>query len=142
MGLELSDDNSCGGQPTVVVKNTFLNVETPQNNRIDPAYQSCPVAAFSDPVSADDGQALADSSSGIPEIRMCDLAAAAQMFSKCKISRDEMESKGFIAARGDNRGIGEFTAERTWGIDSEESFGVPPHIPAPPPELCPLPTSL
>merc|ERR1719345_33353 len=128
----------------VVVKNTFLDFDLSMPSSVGPQSQSCPVEAFSPSYAyADDGSSLADSLAGMSEMRMCDLAAAARMFSNVKFSRTEMESSGNVASRGDHDNHANVLAERTWGSDSLASMdfqdaasmmgGSAPQIRPPPP---------
>lgn len=143
--------------PEVVVKNTFLDFEMSVSSSVRPQSQSCPVEVFSPSqacvdggksladslADADSGKSLADSLAGVSEMRMCDLAAAAQMFSQLKISRSEMECSGHVAARGDDSDTVITVAERTWGFDSFSSMdfhdatigGPAPQMKPPPPPL-------
>merc|ERR1719420_116941 len=129
--------------PEVVVKNTFLDFDVSGSSSASaPQSQSCPVAAFSPSQACDDsGESLADSLAGVSEMMMCDLAAAAKMFSKNKISRSEMESSGHVASRGESRNDINPIAERTWGFDTLSSMdfqdigGPVPQMKPPPPPL-------
>jgi len=116
--------------PEVVVKNTFLDFEvSSSDSSAGDQSQSCPAEVFSPKeanMCADGGKSLADSIAGTSTMRMCDLAAAAQMFSKLNISRTEMESRGHVASRDSNSCNNEDIvtvdvdtfAGRTWGTDS------------------------
>jgi hypothetical protein len=147
--MTTSNQTDCNVQiPEVVVKNTFLDFEVSASSSVGPQSQSCPVEVFSPSQSnADGGKSLADSFAGVSEMRMCDLAAAAQMFSNGKISRSEMESNGHVASRGDYSSYADngsvACAERTWGFDSLSSMdfqtteigGRVPEMKPPPPPL-------
>eukprot|EP00746_Dinoflagellata_sp_MGD_P165243 gnl/MRDRNA2_/MRDRNA2_94400_c0_seq1.p1 gnl/MRDRNA2_/MRDRNA2_94400_c0~~gnl/MRDRNA2_/MRDRNA2_94400_c0_seq1.p1 ORF type:complete len:452 (-),score=87.63 gnl/MRDRNA2_/MRDRNA2_94400_c0_seq1:211-1566(-) len=125
----------------VIMKNTFLEFETREFSMSERQSQSCPVEAFLSPLHAGDehvgalisplhvgdehGSALGNSNIGISDMRMCDLAAAANMFSQLTISRAEMESSGHVSIRGADRGIDAASADRTWESDSPSSLNVP-----------------
>jgi len=141
------NQSDCNAQvPEVVVKNTFLDFDMSESISIGHQSQSCPAEVFSPShASMDGGMALADSLAGMCDMRMCDMAAAAQMFSKVKISRSEMESVGHVASRGDDSDHVNTFAERTWGFDSFSSMdfqdaamgigGPAPQFKPPPPQL-------
>jgi len=141
----------CNAQqvPEVVVKNTFLDFDMSESkSSVGYQSQSCPAEVFSPSqakVCSDGGKSLADSLAGISDMRMCDLAAAAQMFSNLKISRTKMESCGHVASRGSDSSQVDTFAERTWGFDSFSSMdfqdaaagigGPVPQFKPPPPPL-------
>merc|ERR1719272_852223 len=77
----------------VIVKNTFLDVLDAVPEPCAPKSQSCPILAFSGIVS---DAALADSLAGGSELMMCDLAAAARMFSAGGVARSAMEFSGHL----------------------------------------------
>lgn len=124
--------------PEVVMKNTFLEFEMSGVSSGGPKTQSCPAETFSPShMGADDGSALADSLAGISGMRMCDLAAAANMFSTLKISRTEMESYGHVASRDTDSDDVNACVERTWGCDSFADVGeLAPQVRQPPPPIC------
>jgi len=147
--MAASNQMDCNTQvPEVVVKNTFLDFDMSQSkSSLGYQSQSCPAEVFSPSQgqSIDSGQSLADSLAGISDMRMCDLAVAAQMFSNVKISRAEMESCGHVASRGSESSPVDTCAERTWGFDSFSSLdfqddssgigGPAPQFQPPPPPL-------
>jgi len=99
--MAVSNQVDCNAQvPEVVVKNTFLDFDMPTTtSSTDNVSLSCPAEVFSPSQKRVDGGNLADSLAGIEDMKMCDLAAAAQMFSNGKISRADMESNGHVAHR-------------------------------------------
>jgi len=133
--------------PEVVVKNTFLDFDVAESSSsLGNQSLSCPAEVLSPSQArgSDDDNALADCIAGISEMRMCDLAAAAQMFSNLKISRTEMESSGHVASRSSESDHVDVVAERTWGFDSFSSMdfqgssgigGPAPQFKPPPPPL-------
>jgi len=98
--LEESSSNE-----SIIVKNTFLEVAEAAAEA--PAYQSCPIAAFAgqgpdqgcEDLAAGDDAICGILTGSAMDLSLCDLAAAARVFSTGTYSREAMEMTGHINAR-------------------------------------------
>jgi hypothetical protein len=97
--LANSYDDVLGVLPPFVVKNTFFEVVEPSSELSSPKSQSCPLAAFVGSGVGSSEQTLAESFAGNSDLQMCDLAAAARMFSAGSIPRDTLEASGHVSSR-------------------------------------------
>lgn len=94
------EQEAINGFPPIVVKNTFLEVQDPEEST-ERKSQSCPIAAF--------GSEARPAGEGNPDIRssvmdstdlnLCDLTSAARIFSAGEIPREVMEASGHLVSR-------------------------------------------